>query len=287
MSYILDTKLQTQTIFLNSLRAASRNPYNFNFSNPIISNLNMRMLISLEDFTISNCFNNVNSNNNILAFTSDIYGKKQIIIPEKMYNINSFVTQINSQLLQYEITAVYDKSIFKLSFVSICPFRIRVSTCESLIGVSKDNNNEFIYPIESTATPSYTIYMPSCIDFSGSPYLFLKCNNLLFSNINSYGTINNCMARIPINSPYGYKIYYRPTETIKFISSVGNINNLSFSLEDAYNNPLDIGGNEFQMLIKINYIYTPIEKGDYLEGSLDHFISQIPKEEEVDENVLE
>ena len=68
MSYILDTKTQTRTIFLNSLNASTRSPYTFNFTTAISCPQNMRMLISVEEFIISNCFFNINTNNNTIDF---------------------------------------------------------------------------------------------------------------------------------------------------------------------------------------------------------------------------
>ena len=56
MSYILNTKFQSQTIFLNSAGAMSRDPFTFNFANSISCPTNMRMLISVEEFIIPNCF---------------------------------------------------------------------------------------------------------------------------------------------------------------------------------------------------------------------------------------
>lgn len=280
MSYIIDTKSQSQTIFLSTKKASGRNPFSFALNNYITAPTNMRMLISVEDFVISNCFPNINTNNNKLSFTSNIYGYIQITIPPVLYNINTFIIQINKQLLPYEIVGVYDQLQFKISFVSVCPFELRHSTCEALIGVGKDIKNDYIYPITSITEPAYTINLPSCIDFSGTPYIFLKCDEIIASNINSYGIINNCLCRIPVNSPYGYKIYYRPTESYKIISSLPTIQTLNFYLEDIYNNTLDIGSNDFELLLKISYIYEPIEKGDVLSGTLIHHMTTLPDEEE-------
>ena len=283
MSYILDTQYQSNTIFLNSARALTRNPFTFNFSNIITCPTNMKLLISLEEFVIPNIFFNITLYNNNIEFNKIGYSNFIIVVPIGIYNINNLVNKINELLLINLITCVYNTSSFKLSFVATFNFSIVSSTMSNIIGVNKNERNEYIFPILA-GSPIYTLYMPSTIDLCGSSYFFLKCNELILSNINSYGIINNTFARIPINSPYGYKIYYRPTESIKFISSKANINVLTFYLEDIFNNPIDIFGNEFQMLIKIDYVYTPVEKNDILSGTLEHYVKNLTPEPEPDED---
>ena len=56
-----------------------------------------------------------------------------------------------------------------------------------------------------------------------------------------------------------------------------SISTLTFYLEDVLNNIIDIGSSEFQLLLKIAYIYTPDEKNN-LEGTLEHHILNIPEE---------
>lgn len=280
MSYILDTKLQSQTIFLTSQKASTRNPFLFTLSNNITAPTNMRMLISVEDFVMSNCLTNITNYNNQIVFFQGVELIK--VIPVGLYNVKSFITLLNTLLIvDTSIVATYDTAKFKIVFVATAPFQLLSSTtCSGLIGVAKNDKNEYIYPVVASAYPvAYTMTMNSCVDFSGTPYIFLKCEEIIASNINSYGVINNTLARIPINSPYGYKIYYRPSDSYKIITSIPTIQTLTFTLEDINNNNIDIGSNEFQLLLKISYIYEPQEKGDYLSGTLIHHMTTLPDEE--------
>jgi hypothetical protein len=289
MSYKLDTKYQSQTIFLNSSNALSRNPFLFNFSNTITAPMNMRMLISVEEFIIPNVFNNITNQNNLFEFNTTS-GLITISISPGLYNALSFITALNIELSIHNITAVYNMKTFKISFVSTSVISLTNCTCPNILGVSKDNTNNYIYPINSSL-PDYTIYMSACVDFSGTSHLFLKCSDLLFQNINSHGVVNSTMCRIPINVPFAYKIFYRPTEVIKFISSKVNINSLSFNIVDSNNNDIDLNNLEFQILLKVDYIYTPQEQGNLLEGSLNYHMNTISvddyDEELNDENELE
>ena len=290
MSYIIDSKIQSQTIFLSSHRAKSRSPFKFDLSNAITVPLNMKILLSVEEFVISNCFNNVTIYNNKIAFTCSTHGYFQVELTPNIYNTTSFITSINLLLLPYDIVAVYNQKQFKISFVSVYMFQLEESTCAQLIGVGKNNQNTYEYPLYASSDPAFTLYMPSCVDFSGSSYIFLKSDDVITSNINSVGVINNTLCRIPINSPYGYKIFYRPTESTKILISNNNIQSLTFSFEDMNNNEVDIRSTEFQLLIKISYIYTPIEKSNLIEGTIDYHLAQMKMntidEEEVD-NTLE
>ena len=281
MSYILDTKYQSKTIFLNSLRAQTRNPFNFSFTNFISCPYNMNMLISVEEFTINNTFNNIHQFNDRITF--NIGGSNHtIVFPHGLYNAKSFVEKFNI-LSTFGITAVYDYKIFKMSFVATSSFSIiEPTTLGNIIGLKKDSNNNLEFPYIAGTNPSYTLYMNRCVDFSGTPYLFIKSNDLILQNINSYGFVNNTFSRIPVNAPFGYKIYYRPTEPYKFIINNPVISNFNITIDDVFNNPVEISG-EFEMIIKIDYIYKPEEKTAILYGTLQHHIQTLPEEETVEQ----
>lgn len=286
MSYILDSKLQTKTIFLSTIKALSRNPFLFQFNNLIRVPSNMQMVLSVEDFVIPNSFFNINTFNNNIIFQRSSYPPIQVDITPGLYNINQFVTEVNLLLISDGIIAVYNAQIFKLTFVAVFAFSLISSTLPQMIGVGKDDKNNYIYPIEA-GNPAYTITMPGTIDFSGTPYIFLKTNDLVTSNLNSFGIVNNTIARIPINAPPGFKIFYRPTDSVKYILSNSTINSLTFYLEDYQNNLLNIGPTEFEILLKISFIYTPKEVTNAFTNSLTVHLSNIDQqEEEVDETPL-
>ena len=110
-------------------------------------------------------------------------------------------------------------------------------------------------------------------------------DNLPLSNINSYGVINDTLSRIPVNSPFGYKIFYRPAEPIKFLIGRQILSNIILKIEDTNNNSVVNGSTEFQVLLKIDYIYPLLEKEDVLSGSLVYDMNklQLPEEDEVNE----
>lgn len=276
MSYNLNTQLQTQTIYLSSARAKSRDPFNFQFNSLIQIPSSTKILISVEEFVITNFFDNIVAPKNKIIF--DKAG--QIItveIPTGLYNVKQFVSECNAQLLGSGITCVYQSNYFKMTFVSTSLISLTYTDIPQILGVARNIDNEYIYPVNAS-TPVFTIWMPNSIDMSGSPYIFLKCNDILVSNLNSYGDVNNTLCRIPVNVNSGYKIFYRPTETTKYLVNNSAFTSLSFYLEDVFNNPI-IPQNDFQMLLKISYIYPPDEK-NIMTGTLLHHINTIMPDEE-------
>ena len=163
MTYILNTKSQSQTLFLSTSKCLSREPYVWGFNTPIRCPGGLKMVISLQEFTIANVFFNVSDFNNqisILTSTNTTY-----TIPPGRYSAISFKDKINELLIGTYITCIYNMQLFKYSFVNTIYFEIVnteafPTTCSELIGTNKDKGNQYEYPIVST-TPSFTISMPS------------------------------------------------------------------------------------------------------------------------------
>ena len=297
MSYTLDSQIPSQTFFLNSEYAVTRNPFVFNFPAQVRCPNNLRMLLSLQEVTLPNTFYNVTDANNQLSFQILTSSGSSVLIytltfPPGLYSAICFRDYINSQTTAPEnaITCVYDEKQFKFSFVSIYRFQIintvnRPTTCGGLIGVNKLSNNVYDFPVVYNLVPAFTVFMPSSVNFAGSPYLYVKMENLPLSNFNSFGQINDALARIPVNTPYGYKIFYRPNEVNKFLIGKQTFSNFTIRIEDIYNNILMTEGSEFQMILKIDYIYPLEEKVHQLEGTLAYDFSRLklPGEDEADD----
>jgi len=280
MSYTLNTQLQSQTVYLASSRAKSRDPFSFQFNSLIQIPSSTKILISIEEFVITNFFNNIVSPNNKIIF--DKAGQTiTISIPTGLYNINQFVSECNTQLTGSGITCVYQSNYFKITFVSTVSISLTYTDIPQILGVARNNENQYIYPI-TASTPVFTIWMPNCIDMTGSPYIFIKCNDILVNNLNSYGDVNNTLCRVPVNVNAGYKIFYRPTETTKYLVNNSAFSSLNFYLEDIYNNPIN-PQNDFQMMLKISYIYPP-EEQNIMTGTLLHHITTTIPDEEKDED---
>lgn len=300
MSYRLDTQIQSSTLYLDSTNCVSRSPYfKYELATAISCPTGARMLLSVIGASIPNVINNVTEYNNILSIRIKTAGGGSVLaytltFPVGIYSAWTFRDYINSQTVPplNRVQCIYDHNTFKYTFISTFNFEIintlsHPTTCFNLIGASKNDKNEYIYPILA-GNPLYTLVMPSTINFIPTPFIFLKINNIPLSNINSRGNINDTLIRIPVNAEYGQMIQYRPVELNRFIIQRSDINTVEIRLEDIHNNPLAIpSGVEIQCVFKFDYIYPP-EPRAIDEGTIAHFFKQNPIQEvEEDEGLGE
>lgn len=151
-----------------------------------------------------------------------------------------------------------------------------INSCSNLIGVSKNNNNQYIYPVVSS-NPLYTIKLPHLINFTVSPFMFLRIENITLSNLNSTGIEDNTLIRIPVNCKRGEVIFYRPTELVRFLITRKHFDYISVELLDADENVLDLGNQEFQMNIRLEHYYKP-DMRQLAEGTISHTIKSQKEE---------
>lgn len=299
MSYTLNTEQQSLTLYLDSTNCIQRSPsFKYSLASSITCPINSRLLVSVLGFSMPNVIFNVTDANNKLSFSVlTPSGNVQVIaytitFPVGIYSVFSFRDFINnSPPPASSIMCAYNPNTFTYTFTSQFNFLIvdtitHPTTCPHLIGVAKNENNNFIFPIVNAGNPQYTLNMPSTINFNPSPYIFLKIANIKLNNINSFGVINDTLIRIPVNSNYGEMIQYRPAELNRFILNTPNINTIELRLEDINNNPLAVpSGIEIQVILKIDYIYTPEER-QADAGTISRYFKENPideVEEEEDE----
>ena len=284
--YTLDTPIQSATIFLDSTNCVLREPYfQYDLSSPVTSPTGVRMLLSVIGISLPNVINNVTEYNNKFSLQtnhSPTLTDFTITVPVGIYSAWSFRDYLNSEFVSrgIPVTCIYSNNSFRYTFVSSYDFNIKntdayPTTCGHLIGSAKSSNNTYVYPIFA-GVPYFSIEMPSTVNFSPTPFVFLKINNINLTNINSFGTINDSLIRFPVNCQYGEMIQYRPAELNRFLISRSNINMIQIYLEDIYNNPLSIpSGVELQVALKIDYVYPPSLR-DYDAGTISHYFKMNP-----------
>lgn len=284
--YKLDTGIQSATVYLDSTNAITRSPYfQYNLASSITCPTGVRMLLSVAGVSLPNVINNVTEYNNIFSIQANHSAELTnytITFPVGIYSAWSWRDYLNSQFVArgIPVNCIYDKQTFRYRFVSQYDFHIRnteahPTTCGALIGVAKNSNNQYIYPINATV-PYWSIQMPSTVNFAPTPFVFLKIANISLSNINSFGNINDSLLRFPVNCQYGEMIQYRPPELNRFLIQSTNINTVRINLEDINNTPLAIpSGVELQVILKIDYIYPPALQ-DYDAGTIPYFYKTNP-----------
>ncbi len=173
------------------------------------------------------------------------------------------IIQSGSGLILYSLEIIYDTTT-------------SINSCSNLIGVSKNSNNQYIYPIVS-GNPLYTIKLPHLINFTVSPFMFLRIENITLSNLNSGGIEDNTLVRIPVNCKRGEVIFYRPTELVRFLITRKHFDYISIELLDEDENILDLGNHEFQINLRLENYYKP-DMRQLAEGTINHTIKSQKEE---------
>ena len=289
MSIPLNSNSQLKTLYLNSqLGTKTNNIYNFEFATPIICPLNQQIIISVSEFSVPYVFPLFNSSNNVIA-TSESGFVFTLIIPDTIRNPIDFAAYWNgNKPAGYTATLVYNKQTFKFTFFSSFPMSIMTeTTCGRIIGLEYINNVVQL-SIGSSVNPTWHLELPSTINFRPTDQIFIKTEELTLNNVNSFGTITNTLARVPVNTMPGSIIFYRPTELNRFIIPKKTIQTLKVGLVDALQKPLDIGSQAFQLLLKVEFMYPLDDETPYDKGSIPYFMKnelRLPDEEEEEEEV--
>jgi hypothetical protein len=295
-TYSLETPYSSQIIFLNSKNSISKTidgegSYTFNLQTPIQLPTNCRMLLSITDAQIPNIMPNVNSTNNRISFSIPTFSKFfTIVVDEGVYSANDFLNTINEKILanafdQFNLFGTYQPTSAKIKWMCDFPFEIintvnYPTTCIDLLGFKKDINNNVVQESDALLTsknnPSFHITMPSCVNFTGTPFIFVKFKNISVNNLNSNGIMDDAVVRIDNNVPFGYMIFYRPVEVQRFIVGKQTISNITFILTDTQGKELNIFSNDAQITIKIEYIYKP-EMRSVEEGTINYELRKLAK----------
>ena len=307
-NYTLDTPYSNQVIFLNSQNSVFKNidgvgEYTYSFSTPIQLPTSCDMLLSVTDAQLPNVIPNITSANNQISFYIPTFSKSFTVTiqdsngdVDKVYNVTEWIAYVNAKIViesvsQFTLYAEFQTTNSKIRWNCNYPFQILntasyPTTCIDLIGFAKNGDNSVIYQDEgngvllsSSVNPSYHIQLPSVVNFAGTRFIFVKFKNLSVNNLNSGGNTDNAIVRIPNNAPFGYYIFYRPSEVQRFISRKRTINSLSFRLTDTQDNDINIWSSDAQITMKVEYLYKP-DMRSHEEGTINYELrklGEIPK----------
>ena len=205
-----------------------------------------------------------------LAGVMDIYLNNEIIY----INLNAVDDLFNFTFVEGDVLRISEGRQGALGGLIMYSLEVlydgleEVNACSKIIGVSKNRTNKYIYPVVSS-NPLYTIDMPGMINFSGSPFFFMKIDNITLSNLNSTGMEDNTLIRIPVNAMRGQMIFHRPTEQVKFIINRKHFDYIELDLLDDDNNHIKLEGADFQLNLRLDYFYVP-EMKNLKEGTISH-----------------
>lgn len=280
MSYILDTDVQTRTIFLDSINAETvmeqdtsnpnicYNTYKWYLSQPITCLPSHRMIMSLVDAQFPNIFYNIREGvNNYLhlligSTNYDIY------IPTGQYNIESLVSYINGQS---SLTITINYINYVLTFSSSgTSFRIYGdSTIGGVLGLNRNSNGTY----QTSISFANTLTLPCPFNLSGTPYVFVKMINQTFDSLDA-GENQGSIARLDINAPFGHLCFFRPAVIEQYLIQARTIEMINIILTDHHNIPLCLKNSNIQLTLRVQYIKVP-EQDNILSGTMENAINNM------------
>lgn len=277
MSYISNTPYSSRNIFINSINATKvhstdtttnihKQNIEFYLDAPIVAPDFTRIIVSLIDFQMPNIIPNIGLNiNDKISFQGSVNGKITIQIPMDYYNVLQFVNKFNTIILTSNIPSIicsFDTQSLKLKFTSNVEVidiinEISYPTTLTNVGITRNDNNSFVFPVNGTTNQPSIINMSSVVNFGSPSVVFLKCDNINVNNLTSSGKSDQTLARIDVDVPFGNIIFHRPVEPTKFLLRQRIIDKLHFTLTTIDDIPISIQGLSFQATLNITYIYPP------------------------------
>lgn len=262
MTYILNTEIASQTIFLDSVNANTimlrddngncYSDFNWFLSQSVMCPSNYRMLISVIDAQFPNVFPQVVTGyNDTFSYYRTGVGTVSLTLPSKNYTIATLASYISANTV---LTVSVDYTTYKLQFSTAgANFTILgSSTCGHLIGLSRDIMGEFI----SSTSFANTLIMPNVFNLSGTPYVFLNVRNFLLSSIDS-GNNDGVMTRMDINAGFGSVCFFRPPTIEQHLVGTKSFNSIRIYLTDHNGYALCLGSNNIQITLRVQFIEDP------------------------------
>lgn len=270
MSYILNTEIPSQTIFLDSVNSYTQMVRDDNgncysdytwFFQPVMCPENYRMLISVIDAQFPNIFPQiVTGYNDTFSYYRSGVGTVSLTLPSKHWTIDTLASYISANTV---LTVTVDYITYKLQFsTSGANFTIlgTSSTCGHIIGLARNVDGTY----QSATSFANTLTMPNCFNLSGTPYVFLNIRNFILNSIDS-GSNDGVMTRMDINAPFGYQCFFRPPTIEQHLVGTKSFNSIRAFLTDHNNYGLCLGSSNIQITLRVQYILDPrIENEQYL-----------------------
>lgn len=203
--------------------------------------------------------------NDILTFNISI------VFPEGFYAISGpssilslIQAQQDAQAGAGKMTWSYDTNTRKISLTTatanyyvtmtkpidpVYPYQQNNSQLRNVEALGLDN---FVFPLKSTKGPIGTVSTGSgLVDYSTSAYMDVVVNlpNQCFSTSNLNRMI---IARVPVDTAYGFMVAYQPLHPLEFLINTQQMNNLRVTLFNQWNQYYVLPDNaNFSMVLQL------------------------------------
>ena len=201
----------------------------------------------ISSFTCPVSFYLINSTNNMIAIQfPNIVFPQLFYIPYGNYNVNTFITALQSVLLGFTLTFNSSTNIYSLAYTE--DFQIvNGSTLLRIMGFAKNTSYSSINKV---------IVMPYVVNFSGLHNINIHCSSVRTKNLDSYDKLStsDIIGCINVNSASNGMIYFDKKNDFEFDVKERVINYLDFDLMDDEQNYIDFNNQHWHMVIQVNYI---------------------------------
>jgi len=245
----------------------------FEFENPIsFGKEAIQVSCSVASFSSPNSLYIINETNNKLVITlvTEFDNFEYIIlIPYGDYNINSFLTQLRSQIdTSFTITFSLVSSRIKFTNSGFEFFINSSSTIGDVMGFSSKETNQSTLKILS---------LPYMVNFNGLNNFNISCQNLNTQNIDSFSKSNSSIIQsVSLNSNLNH-IYFSKSSDFQFIIKDDIIGFLHIQLMDDLENLINLNSKHWNMTLNFSVIkdvnrfshlqgFNAILKNGYVEG---------------------
>lgn len=245
----------------------------FEFENPItIGKEAIQASCSVASFSCPNSLYIINETNNKLVITmvAEFNNFDYVIsIPYGDYNINSFLTQLRSQIdSSFTLTFSLVTSRIKMTNSGFEFFINNTSTIGDVMGFSNAESNQSV---------SKELYLPYMVNFNGLNNLNIHCQNLNTQNIDSFSKSNSSIIQsVTLNSNLNH-IYFCKSSDFQFIIKDDIIGFLHIQLKDDLENFINLNSKHWNLILNFSIIkdvnrfshhqgFNAILQNGYVEG---------------------
>lgn len=197
-------------------------------------------MVSMRTAELSNSVYNVNDNYNTVHVSENLGPSYPVTVVNGQYTAATFATALQIALnaspdLTLTYTVVYDPVTYRYEIsVDVLPnvftFVVGDNTVYHMIGYETNNfSSKTIHPAD---------YM---VNFAGTSCVYVL-SNIVKENL-AVGALPQVLGVIPINAPFGDRIYWDSNTVKEFLVPTGGIESVEIRLFDDRSNPWKISGN--------------------------------------------
>lgn len=277
-SYNLDSRLQTQEVYLDSQYATVNNTNGENsnvyfFLNAPISIPNDHdIVLRIDNFVLPISFFVVNNETNVLVINGT-----PTSIPVGNYNANDLAIVIND--LFPTITITFDSNNNKFTFTASFPFTLNSnSTCFRKIGFSENVDH-----VAVLVGLDYVLTSDFVCNLAGTSLVYIDIPNLTTKNISSRngGGFTSIVKSVVVDVPYGAILTYTNNTSSAVVLKEKYISFFQIRLLDDQYQPLDLNNQNFTLTLELFFYYNgqPLLQGNNL-------VDAVRQQEEIKKSLL-